>query len=261
MGQVLTADDRERADLLHQLLFNRLQSHIDLRVKDESKRSSWVFDWVVENLSAVAAAAVAFGQIKKDLRVATAQASLLASREGLIVAAINELLAAEGCYLYKDAETGLWVRSGKVVGIGRNFGVRNKEHAHASLLHTAADLASFFYQSYPSASSEVQTGAARRGFFGNLELCVGLGFTRTSRAAVKFLCSSDPAVGMLTWSTSVLDRVGSIGFKGCSTLEEKQLQMVGYLFEIVYDIMISPRDNVSRSPGFKTPLGIFGGSD
>ena len=32
-----------------------------------------------------------------------------------------------------------------------------------------ADLAPFFYQPYPSESSEVQTGAARRGFFGDLE--------------------------------------------------------------------------------------------
>ena len=49
-------------------------------------------------------------------------------------------------------------------------------------------------------------------------------------------------------------------FAGCSTLEEKQLHMAGYLFELVYDLMISPRDNVSRSPGFETPLGVFGGS-
>jgi len=119
------------------------------------------------------------------------------------VAAINELLAAEGCYLYKDAEKGRWVRSGKVVGTGRNSDVRNKEHARASQLLTAADLASFFYQSYHT-----------------------------------------------TLHTS----------KGCSTLEEKQLHMVGCLFELVYDLMPPPLDNASRSPGFETPLVIFGGS-
>ena len=178
----------------------------------------------------------------------------------MIVPAINDLLEAEGCYLFKDTDTGMWVRSGKVVGTGRNFGLRNKEHARASQLLTAADLASFFYQSYPSESSEVQTGAARRGFFGDLELCVGLGFTRTNRAAVKFLCSSDPAAGMLIWSKSDLERVGKVKFAGCMAPEDKQLQMVGYLFELVYGLMLPPRDNVSRSPGFETPLGISGGS-
>ena len=55
-----------------------------------------------------------------------------------------------------------------------------------------------------------------------------------------------------------LKRIGAVAFAGCSTLEEKQLHMVGYLFELAYDLMISPTDNVSRSPGFETPLGIFG---
>ena len=189
--------------------------------------------------------------------MATAQDSLLSSRQGMIVPAINDLLEAEGCYLFKDTDTGMWVRSGKVVGTGRNFGLRNKEHARASQLLTAADLAQFFYQSYPSESSEVQTGAARRG---NLELFVGLGFMRTNRAAVKFLCSSDPAAGMLIWSKSDLERVGKVKFAGCMAPEDKQLQMVGYLFELVYGLMLPPRDNVSRSPGFETPLGISGGS-
>ena len=57
-----------------------------------------------------------------------------------------------------------------------------------------------------------------------------------------------------------LERVAAINFPGSLTLAEKQLHMAGYLFELVYDLVISPRDNVSRSPGFETPLGIFGGS-
>jgi hypothetical protein len=35
--------------------------------------------------------------------------------------------------------------------------------------------------------------------------------------------------------------------------------MVAYLCELAYDIALSPDHNVSESPGFETPLGIFGG--
>ena len=34
--------------------------------------------------------------------------------------------------------------------------------------------------------------------------------------------------------------------------------MVLYLFELGYDLMISPEDNVSNSPGFEVRLAIYG---
>jgi hypothetical protein len=37
----------------------------------------------------------------------------------------------------------------------------------------------------------------------------------------------------------------------------KQLHMVAYLFELVYDLMLAPEENVSSSPGFERPLAIF----
>jgi hypothetical protein len=144
-----------------------------------------------------------------------------------------------------------------VVGVDRNYGARNKEHAPASLLLTAADRASLFYTSYPPASTEVEI--ARRGYFGSLGLFVGLGFTRINLSAVEALCFSTSPEGVLKWSDGALDRIGSVAFAGCSSLEEKQLHMAGYLFELVYGLMISPRGSVSRSHGFETPRGIFGG--
>ena len=42
-------------------------------------------------------------------------------------------------------------------------------------------------------------------------------------------------------------------------MKAKQLHMVGYLCELVYDLGLAPGDNVSQSPGFETPFGIFGG--
>ena len=34
-----------------------------------------------------------------------------------------------------------------------------------------------------------------------------------------------------------------------------------YLCELVYELALTPGDNVSQSPGFETPLGMFGGPD
>ena len=104
----------------------------------------------------------------------------------------------------------------------------------------------------------VQTGAARRGFFEDLDLFIGLSFSCCNPESAKALCSNDPTTGLLKWSKTALTRVNAIRFAGCSTLEEKQLHMARYPFEISYDLTISPRDNVSRSPGFETPLEIFG---
>ena len=45
--------------------------------------------------------------------------------------------------------------------------------------------------------------------------------------------------------------------RGCQTMKEKQLVVVGYFFELCYDICLSPRCNVSNNPGFESILGVF----
>ena len=87
-----------------------------------------------------------------------------------------------------------------------------------------------------------------------------LGFMRTNEEAVNALCSSTSEDRLLSWSASHLELIAAVNFPGTPSVVEKQLHMVGYLFELVYDLMISPRDNVSHSPGFVFPLGILGGS-
>ncbi len=44
---------------------------------------------------------------------------------------------------------------------------------------------------------------------------------------------------------------------GTVTLNHKKLHMVAYLCELGYDLMIAPDANISKSPGFETPLGVF----
>ena len=57
---------------------------------------------------------------------------------------------------------------------------------------------------------------------------------------------------------AVLKDINNVVFRSCNTLEEKQYKMIAYAFEKAYDLAISPARNVSRNPGFETPLGFFG---
>ena len=57
----------------------------------------------------------------------------------------------------------------------------------------------------------------------------------------------------------MLERIGAVNFLNAKDLEAKQLHMVGCLCELVCDLALAPGNNVSQSPGFETPLGVFGG--
>ena len=121
------------------------------------------------------------------------------------------------------------------------------------------DRSSRSYNAYPDPNSPNITEDARIGVFSDLVLCVGLAFQRMDKNAVKALCSTGSG-RVLLWPPSVLEKVNKVKFAGCSSIEDKQLHMVGYLFELFYDLLIEPAANVSQSPGFETCLGIFGGS-
>jgi hypothetical protein len=66
--------------------------------------------------------------------------------------------------------------------------------------------------------------------------------------------------GIFTWSNDVIQKVENLWFSTCTELQDKKLNMVGFLLELGYDLMINSDDNVSESPGFEPCLGIFGGS-
>ena len=46
-------------------------------------------------------------------------------------------------------------------------------------------------------------------------------------------------------------------FNGTTNEENKKIEMISYLLELVYDLCISPSDNISVSPGFESILGTF----
>ncbi len=65
------------------------------------------------------------------------------------------------------------------------------------------------------------------------------------------------ATSLFQWRGETLEWIQGVQFPGDLTLKEKQLQMVGYLCDLCYDLCISQKANVSRKPGFETPLGEF----
>ena len=44
--------------------------------------------------------------------------------------------------------------------------------------------------------------------------------------------------------------------QGTHTPRDKQLHFVGFAFEIFYDLLLSPRHNISRAPGYEGPIGV-----
>ena len=70
------------------------------------------------------------------------------------------------------------------------------------------------------------------------------------------LSSMDKCKCLFYWSVYInhLER-SKVG--GLKTLREKQLTVVGYFFELFYDICLSPSFNTSNNPGFEEILGVF----
>jgi hypothetical protein len=88
-----------------------------------------------------------------------------------------------------------------------------------------------------------------------LRLYCGLGFNR-STAEHRALFAKEAASAVLLWDDLTLRKLKNAKLGGDADLTKKQLHMVGYLFELMYDLAIPPGANVSKSPGFEA-LGFF----
>jgi hypothetical protein len=115
---------------------------------------------------------------------------------------------------------------------------------------TEKSMQSNFYTRYPNKDSENICEIRRKGFFNNLRIYCGICFSG-DREGLDLLLSRPENDGLLFWNHEVTDKVNGSGLPGPSP-RMKQQHMVGYLFELGYDLMISPEVNVSRSPGFET---------
>jgi hypothetical protein len=214
--------------------------------------------WFSGNLSRVAAIAVLANQVRNEPDTIDENACLLQyPTEGVdnkLLVIVNDLLKAEGCYLYYGKIEHEWRRSGKVSD--RGFGDRHKDHwknAKNSGSSTSTKQ-SKLYTEYPSKGSNlVRLGVASgkkcwKGYFEDLVLYCGIGFD-CSRT-VSGLFETDEGKGIFSWEEMVMDCLAGSTKLG-DTMRDRQLCMVAYLFELGYNLMISPKFNLSRMPGFE----------
>lgn len=131
----------------------------------------------------------------------------------------------------------------------------------SSQLQNVKDIDSLFYQSYPSHSS-TYSDSTRQGFFENLDLYYGLAFSRSNRD-IQNLVSTGKPNSILTWPINFTRKMINWKLQGAGKddMVERQLHIASYLFEFVYDLCLSPRENISQAPGFESIIGYRGISE
>jgi hypothetical protein len=67
---------------------------------------------------------------------------------------------------------------------------------------------------------------------------------------VSGLIETEEGEGMFSWHKKVIDCLAG-STKLCDTMRDRQLCMVACLLELGHDLMMSPKFNLSRMPGFE----------
>jgi len=120
------------------------------------------------------------------------------------------------------------------------------------------------YTEYPAKDSSRAQLARRnkvrpypwKAYFEDLALFCGMGFV-CSETVEQYLAvdneDSEPSArkGIFSWSKQTIDALNKWEKDGETTLRDKQLHMVTYLLELMYDLMLSTDWNVSTQPGFE----------
>ena len=234
--------------MLATMLRSRLPSLIE-RNEEQWQRTHICWSWTAANLAAGAAIKVALLQAKplEDLRCCDELSSLWSHRPADFIEVKGDNNRLVGSYLFYCPTAARIIRSGKVFGSSANFGTRYSTHQVGSRLETSESQASKFYMSFPSRSSSAVTAGVRKGYFEDLKLYVGSGFSKNDASSlVKDVADG----GILHWSKEAMQLAAKVP-RPSFTLEEKQLEMVAYFLEVVDDLMIEPRYNVSQSSSFE----------
>jgi hypothetical protein len=251
-----------QVDTLVKILWSRLLRHISFRV-DVTKRGSWVWNFVRENLGPVAAMMILVGHVQSHLlgNVDRGHVCLLRNPVGggkMIPllgedgSRTNAAKILQGCYLHFHREKGIWIRSGKATG--QPFENRLGQHDKGAKLPDKISLASKFYTHYPSKEVQLDTSALRLGFYEDLDVYSGLCFADNS--VVSDLLTNHDEGSLFKWSRNSLTRLKALRWNGDKD-QRKRVHMIGYLVELVYDLSIARDNNISGSPGFELPLGGF----
>ena len=91
----------------------------------------------------------------------------------------------------------------------------------------------------------------RKGYSHDLKTYVGIGFRNEATSTL-----TADAGGLFVWDEEVVKGLEASS-DGCSTLESKKRKLVGYWFELLDDLKIPLKHNVSESFGIEAYLKNF----
>ncbi len=131
----------------------------------------------------------------------------------------------------------------------RGFQARHDEHLAASKEKKSS---SHFYFRYPSREGKGKEKRDKLGCFEHLTQIIAVGFDPSSKPATQVDNNYDEG-GLLIMSKDDERRIKSC-LKKELTVVQKFQEVISYLFELGYDLALSPENNVSRSPGFESIL-------
>ena len=223
-----------RANKVGLLLHGRLVDHVRQKILDEKKHNHPVLLFVQKNLNQVVSLLYFFDHAIKDPYCATTNTCLLKLPiAGSFVEATDEKI--EGCYIHNHSETMEWVRSRKTVGSANSNPVagvvsRNLEHKKRAAKATIVE-GKCFYTIFQSENNKEKL-PGRRGYFEDLKQYVGMCFRRDENTE-GLTCTSDIVLGEDERTSSLFDwsdyikNLESMTIRGCTTLKERQLVVVG----------------------------------
>ena len=184
---------------------------------------------------------------QKDVSIHESESLLSYPNSNKFLLCFNNEGNLQGCYLYHNSHGEKFIRSGKVTGNARNFMTRHLEHKKGAGSKNASD--STFYDVYPTENSSRAVSARREGYFEHLVQYVAAGFKPSDDTMAIFWKDYNDG-GILFCTDEERALLEKANFKG-RTNAEKYLDIVAYLFELGYDLVLSRTDNVSTSPGFE----------
>jgi hypothetical protein len=247
----VTAEEREKADVLTAILRTRLRNHLNnlSRVGSEARRNHWVWDWAEKNLPVCAAYMIAAGHVKPNFQSLGEDDCLLSSDSNKFIP-IERFPHRHGVYLNKDKQLKQPIRSGKKTSFSatvEGFSARMEDHKKGC---GAESPKSNFYKLYPSESSGRWNNTSKQGRYEDLEHLIAVSYDPKGDAAQK-VDRDYRGGGVMILSTQDMQRVKSSMPKQPWTDVEKFQLLMSYLFELAYDVAIAPGFNVSESLGFE----------
>ena len=238
------SNQKQKADIVNTMLLQRLTQYVHKRIADENKRDSWCFKWAAKNMAHMACLMVLFGHVKDDVDCLDEDSMLLSATNNFKIASNEENKNRHGAYLYYDCNDAQWIRSGKATG--RGFSAMNEEYLKRAKSKRSS---SQFDLRYPSKTNTQRNPSSRRGYFENLSQFVAIGFDVNNEKVTKQMSEK-----IFDISDDDRKEISSLNFKGKHTVEMKILDVVSHLFELAYNLAISPLSNVSNNLCFESCL-------